>query len=78
MSQTRNSAPEPPFAEHNITEREIPLLGQEFNLTDGHVYRSWSREEATIIGRASELLLTASRQDQLALEADYLDVFFCS
>lgn len=67
MKNSRSKIVEP-----SLTEYEIPLLTEDFNLTDGHVYRNWSPEEDRIIGRASTLMRSVNRQMQPELEEQYV------
>lgn len=59
----------------NLTEYEIPVLPEEFNLTDGHMYRAWSSEESKIIDRATDIFKSVHRQMQPQLEAEYVRLF---
>src|SRR5437879_2559256 len=59
----------------NITQHEIPSLHEQFNLTDGHAYRSWSPEEEKIIDRVGQLFRGVNRQMQFELEKEYVTLF---
>lgn len=58
--------------DEKLTVREIPLLTEEFNLTDGHAYRKWTDAEDAIIDRATEMLREVDRRKQPSIEADYI------
>ncbi len=59
----------------NITEIEIPYLPKDFNLTDGHAYRSWAADELQIIDNVSLFIKTTNRQMQHELEKEYIKDF---
>src|SRR5581483_1496349 len=60
---------------NNITEIEIPYLPRDFNLTDGHAYRKWSKDEEKIIDRSPEFFKNINRQMQPTLEKEYVTNF---
>jgi aspartate/methionine/tyrosine aminotransferase len=62
----------------NLTEEEIIALPMEFNLVDGHAYRSWSSQEAALIDHVSEIFNTVDRRDRLAIEQRYLRTFLAA
>lgn len=65
------------MAEHDITQREIPLLGKPFNFTDGHAYRPHTPAEKEIFDRLGDIYHTTS--DRAGWEhwhEYYLDGFF--
>lgn len=59
----------------NITEYEIPFLPENFNLTDGHAYRKWSKEEEKIIDNVGDIFKNVNRQSQFSLEEEYITRF---
>lgn len=61
---------------NNLTQYEIPRLPQKFNLTDGHIHRSWDKNEEKIIDQLGTLFKEANRENQPKLERAYIKHFF--
>ena len=59
----------------NLTGFEIDTLSRNFNLTDGHAFRSWSPSEEAIIARCGELFRSVDRRSQVELERAYIADF---
>src|SRR4051812_10211054 len=59
-----------------LTEEEILVLSEQYNLADGHAYRSWNQAEASIVDAVSETFRRVDRKDRDQLESDYLNCFF--
>ena len=64
------------MSDKNLTQLEIPHLPKTFNLTDGHVHRTWDERELKIIDRASAIFRDINREMQPELEAEYIAVFY--
>lgn len=60
----------------NLTEEEVLVLSEEYNLADGHAYRAWNQAEAAIIDAVSETFRRVDRRNRRKIESDYLDCFF--
>ena len=60
----------------NLTQLELPVLHEDYNLTDGHVHFAWSPSEQRVIANLPEMFTHISRQQQLALESDFIDVLY--
>ena len=59
-----------------LTEEEVLVLSEEYNLADGHAYRGWNEGEASIVDAVSETFRRVDRKDRDQLESDYLNAFF--
>ena len=59
----------------NLTGYEIETLPEEYNLTDGHAFRSWTADEEAVISRSAEFFKRHNRQEQPVLEREYVRDF---
>ena len=59
-----------------LTEEEVLVLSEEYNLADGHAYRGWNQAEAAIIDAVAETFRRVNRRNRKKIESDYLDCFF--
>lgn len=60
----------------NLTEEQILVLSEEFNLADGHAYRPLNAaEEAIIIADLPQIFRQVDRRQQTVIERDYIRTF---
>ena len=59
----------------NLTGFEVETLPHRLNLTDGHAFRSWSRDEQAIIAQCSDLFASVDRRSQAQIERSYVADF---
>lgn len=59
-----------------LTEEEVLVLSEAYNLADGHAYRQWNDAEKAIIDRVSTIFHRVDRRQRSSIEAEYFDVFF--
>lgn len=65
------------MAERDITQREIPLLAQKYNFTDGHAYRPHTPAEQEIFDRLGTMYReTMDRSTWPSWQEYYLEAFF--
>jgi aspartate/methionine/tyrosine aminotransferase len=62
----------------NLTKEEVAVLAEEFNLADGHAYRSWNVAEAALVDGVADLFRHADRRDQPMIENRFLETFFAA
>ena len=60
----------------NLTEHQVAVLSEEFNLADGHAYRKWDADEMTIIDETSAKFRYLDRRNHLKIESDYFESFY--
>lgn len=60
----------------NLTEEEVQVLSEEYNLADGHAYRSWNEAESAIIDGVANIFHKVDRRDRDKIETEYLECFF--
>lgn len=59
----------------NLTQLEIPVLPETFNLTDGHVHQPRSPAQKRIIASMASIFLSSDREKQEEIEYEYLETF---
>jgi len=59
----------------NMTVWEIGTLRRPLNVSDGHVFRSWTPAEQAIIDRTPWLFTKYNRRDQVQIEREYIGDF---
>jgi hypothetical protein len=47
-----------------LTEEEVLVLSEEYNLADGHAYRGWNNAEAAIVEAVGETFRRVDRRDR--------------
>ncbi len=60
----------------NLTEREVAVLGQEFNLADGHAFRPWNSREKRLVDDLPQRFRQDDRARMGAITEAYFDAFF--
>ncbi|WP_406302612.1 aminotransferase class I/II-fold pyridoxal phosphate-dependent enzyme [Streptomyces sp. NBC_00885] len=60
----------------NLTERQVSVLSDEFNLADGHAYRKWNAAEQAILDTTPAMFRQLDRRQQSAIESTYFETFF--
>lgn len=59
-----------------LTDLEVAALGQEYNLADGHAYRSWTAAEEELVGDLASRFRQVDRRQLADLEDAYFRTFF--
>ena len=59
----------------NLTEEQILVLSEEFNLADGHAYRPLNAAEEAIIADLPQIFRQVDRRQQTVIEGDYVRTF---
>src|SRR4051812_38248703 len=60
---------------NKLTEDEILVLSETYNLADGHAFRQWNNAEQGIIEDVVQIFFSVDRRNQAAIEAKYIDKF---
>jgi len=60
----------------NLTELQVSVLVDEFNLADGHAFRSWSPAERAVIEAAPTMFKEFDRRVHRSIEERYYRTFF--
>ncbi|GAA4992912.1 aminotransferase class I/II-fold pyridoxal phosphate-dependent enzyme [Yinghuangia aomiensis] len=60
----------------NLTERQVAVLSNEYNLADGHAYRQWNAAEQAVIDATPSKFRQVDRRRHKAIEATYFGTFF--
>jgi aspartate/methionine/tyrosine aminotransferase len=61
---------------NKLTEEEVLVLAEEFNLADGHAYRAWNAAETAIVESIADLFRRTDRRDHRRIESEYFRSFF--
>ena len=61
---------------NKLTVDQVSVLSDNYNLADGHAFRTWNQAEAAIIDKVVEVFQRVDRKNQRAVQSAYIDTFF--
>ena len=60
---------------NKLTVDQVSVLSEDYNLADGHAFRTWNQAEAAIIDKVADVFHRVDRRNQRAVESAYIDTF---